>query len=116
MPYSCTCGHTFPRPAWHIAQEPQASSGSTATRSPVATRVTPSPTTSTSPKISWPGTWPSGQSPAWRKWRSVPQMPQASMRTRAKPGSGSGSGTCCSWSLPGPPTTAARIVIVPSSP
>ena len=57
-------------------------------------RPTPSPTASTRPTISCPGTMGSfglGSSPS-TTWRSVRQIPQASTRKRTWPGPGDGSG------------------------
>src|SRR5690242_19051609 len=77
-----------------------------ATRSPARTRVTPAPTATTSPANSWPricgfcapvsGCGSTGVTigPATYSCRSVPQMPQATVRTRTSPcPSVDGSGT-----------------------
>ena len=42
--------------------------------------------------------------------RSLPQMPQARMRTRISPGPGAGTGSCSTATCPDPRSTAARMV------
>src|SRR5690349_13196248 len=82
----------------------------TRTRSPGATVVTASPTSTTMPTASWPRIVPgvtSGTSP-FRMWRSVPQIVADPMRTIASVGSRmTGSGTDSQPRFPGPWYTSA---------
>ncbi len=84
-------------------QWPHAVTNDPVTRSPGATRETPSPTVTTSPVNSWPSVKPG--STGWRPWRmcrSDPHTPAAVTRTSASSGSdGSGSGFSSTRTSPG---------------
>ena len=78
----------------HSAQRPHDGAHESATWSPTATRVTPSPTASTTPAPSWPSTAGHGVSAVpsiafWSEW----QTPLAARRTSTSPGSGGASST-----------------------
>src|SRR6185312_852716 len=85
---------------------------------PIGGAVTPAPSASTMPTISWPGTSGSfgfGNSPS-TTCKSVRQTPHASMRTRTWPGPGTRSGRSSSTSgVLGPRSTMAFISMPPDS-
>jgi hypothetical protein len=111
-PIAFQLAHRLPRPAWQAGQWPQNSDGSTATRSPPRHGAgTSSPSATTRPANSWPGTigyGVGGNSPS-AMCTSVPQMPQAPTWTISSPRSGVGSGTSAIASFPGASQTMARI-------
>src|SRR6516164_9484759 len=98
-------------PDAHAGQEPQLAK-LTPTRSPGATLVTPSPTSTTTPAPSCPSTPGSGKGSApSRVARSVWQMPTALICTRTSPGLGASSWT---FSRPKSPPTSRRTAAVTS--
>src|SRR6516225_4104758 len=98
-------------PDAHAGQEPQLAK-LTPTRSPGATLVTPSPTSTTTPAPSCPSTPGSGKgSVPSRVARSVWQMPTALIRTRTSPGLGASRLT---FSRPKSPPTSRRTAAVTS--
>ena len=104
-----------PPSAAPLPSRPSSSStGWTMTRSPTATPCTSSPTHSTTPAISWPsGMGRPVRPPMCTKETSVPQIPQAAIRTRASRGPGSGSGMSSRRTSWGPWT---RICFIGPSP
>ena len=85
----------------------------TPTRWPFTQPITPAPTSSTIPAISWPGTrgyWMPGQWPSFVNI-SLWQMPHACTRTRTSPGPG--CGTSRSTNSIGPPgrVTCATFIL-----
>jgi hypothetical protein len=99
-PWSAATSHRLRRPALHARHSPHAGTKQNATGSPTATWVTPSPTASTSPAPSWPGTigWrPSPRCPSAR-CRSERQTPAAATRTSTSPAPGGASSSSQTWS------------------
>ena len=83
-PNSVRRAQRFTWPLRHSRHSPHPTSGSTAIGVPIA-RSTSSPTASTTPDTSCPGTSPSGAgNEPPKKWRSVPQIPTACTRTRTQ--------------------------------
>ena len=86
-------GHWLTRPAAHSAHAPQPYEGSQPTTRPTSVRLTPRPTSRTTPVYSCPST--SGGCQGKRPcvaWMSVPQMPAAWTATTTWPGPATGSG------------------------
>ena len=105
MPMALRLLQRLTRPAWQWGHRPQAMLGSPVTRSPTAKPETAPPTASTMPENSCPSVTGGvqGNSP-WNRCRSVPQTPQASIRTRSSSGPGAGLSTsrnarCCRTAL-----------------
>ena len=90
LPIPVRLRHSSGRPRRHWSQWPQLMFGLTVTQCPVSSPSTRSPTASTVPTISWPGTTGNAavKSPSWM-CLSVPQSPVwwTRMRTSAGPGS-----------------------------
>ena len=93
MPVATLFSQRLTRPRRQASQWPHQVLGSQVTRAPSG-RVTPAPRAMTMPENSWPSVTggAEGNSPL-KRWRSVPQMPAASMRITISPGAGSGTGT-----------------------
>src|SRR6476619_6415581 len=81
-PMSFFVAQSARRPAEHAAQTPHGRDGLTATADPTSDASTPSPTLSTRPAKSWPGTLGNGVStrPSYW-WASVPHSDADSTRT-----------------------------------
>ncbi len=107
--------HRWNRPAPHSRQRPQGPFIATMTWSPGRTAVTPAPTLSTTPALSWPrtkgGRRTTGLLPS-RALMSEPHTPEAAILTRTSPGPGAAiSMSRISISAPNAVSTAARINI-----
>ena len=88
-------GQTWPSPAAQVGHRPQAKTKGAVTERPSHDGSTPSPTDSTVPASSWPGTWGKvAMSASWpiQPCQSLRQSPDAATRTTAAPGGGVGSG------------------------
>ena len=104
-PWHSTSKHRLGSPSVQGAHAPHGHSGSIATRSPTATDVTPSPSSTTSPENSWPITVGNGAGligPTKNWCRSVPHSPLWRDCTFTVPGVGSGSGMSSRRTSPGP--------------
>ena len=89
-------GQTCPAPARQTAQRPHAMTNGAVTARPTQPSSTPSPTASTVPANSWPGTWGKVEmSSSWpiHPCQSLRHRPLATTRTTAPPGGGLGSGS-----------------------
>src|SRR5690349_7999137 len=84
------------------------------TRSPAVKWSTSAPTASTMPAASCPSTVGTGYgNTPLAKCKSVPQMPDRTVRTRTSPGRGSASETSArTWGSPAAGRTAARAVML----
>src|SRR5438552_12272963 len=85
------------------------------TGSPGLSAATPSPTSATSPAISWPGQTDGIIIWSWYQCRSEQQMPQLRTRTTTSPGPGDGRGNSSTTNLPTARPNAARMVLISQS-
>src|SRR5262245_17236030 len=109
-PGSIRVSRNVAQSVWRPArQSPQAKHGTwwwTNTRRPGRTAA-PAPAATTSPTGSWPST--TGARGSWYQLiRSLPQRPQARIRTTSSPGPATGSGRSSTAMRPAPWYTAAR--------
>src|SRR6478672_3642426 len=87
-------GQTWASPTRQNSHTPQPQTNGAVTRSPTATRITPSPTRTTSPANSWPGTCGSETGSCPRQaCQSDRHTPVARTATTTAPAGQSGSGT-----------------------
>ena len=92
-PTRVALAHWLMRPCLQCRHAPQPKLGSQATARPMSRRLTPRPTSRTTPEYSWPMIMGGvhGKRP-WVACTSVPQMPAAATSTTTCPGPATGSG------------------------